>query len=186
MRATSKSRGRRLPHNPGFLTVILPGPPGYALYPSAQVPGAAAARTAWLDQAGVLVPLASAVVTNSIMAFSSISTCRTPRARSRSDQRQQPRSSYVRAAAWMRACACASDARCACYLEPPKIDTLRTFFCSRVFKRAFSRAFLVSACESTSCFVFCFSFFVFCFWGCGVSADFSPLSSCRGWHAALF
>ena len=25
------------PHNPGFLTVILPGPLGYALYPSAQV-----------------------------------------------------------------------------------------------------------------------------------------------------
>ena len=29
------SRG---PHNPGFQTVILPGPPGCALYPSAQVP----------------------------------------------------------------------------------------------------------------------------------------------------
>ena len=26
------------PHNPGFLTAILPGSPGYALYPSAQVP----------------------------------------------------------------------------------------------------------------------------------------------------
>ena len=25
------------PHNPGFLAVILPGFPGYALYPSAQV-----------------------------------------------------------------------------------------------------------------------------------------------------
>ena len=25
------------PHNPGFQTIILPGSPGYALYPSAQV-----------------------------------------------------------------------------------------------------------------------------------------------------
>ena len=30
------SRGRS-PHNPGFLTVMLPGFPGYALYPSTQV-----------------------------------------------------------------------------------------------------------------------------------------------------
>ena len=30
------SRGRS-PHNPGFLTVMLPGSPGYALYPSTQV-----------------------------------------------------------------------------------------------------------------------------------------------------
>ena len=34
----TRERSGRSPHNPGFLTVVLPGSPGYVLYPSAQVP----------------------------------------------------------------------------------------------------------------------------------------------------